>query len=224
MQRRKVLPKGASTRMIRIGKNACLPESFPLETEALMSSAADESQLLTRIGRGDESALAALYDRFSRPIYSMVLRITYNERDAEEIVQDVFLTVWRTAATFDAQRASAFTWLTTVARNKAIDRIRASQRRIPPPPSTETNSGNEAVDPSANPADEVSQADRSESLSLIVRTLPTNQRQAIELAFFDGLTHPEIAERLGETIGTVKSRIRLGMDKLRIKLKGAREE
>jgi RNA polymerase sigma-70 factor (ECF subfamily) len=206
------------------GEIGLLSVHFPLESKACMSSAADESQLLMRIGRGDELALAALYDRFARPIYSMVYRITHNERDAEEIVQDVFLTVWRTASTFDPKRASAFTWLTTVARNKAIDRIRAAQRRIPPPPSEEVASVRESVDLSANPADEVSQADQSEALGSIVRTLPTNQRQAIELAFFEGLTHPEIAERLGETIGTVKSRIRLGMEKLRQKLKGGRNE
>ncbi len=185
-----------------------------------MQSTTDESQLLARIGQGDESALGALYDRYSRPVYSMVLRMTQSETEAEEIVQDVFLAVWRTAGSFDADRAKVFTWIITVARNKAIDRIRSLRRRLPASLMTDVSNHAEGVDNGADPLGNTIHADESLRLSHMVNELPVNQCQAIQLAFFEGLTHPEIASRLGETIGTVKARIRLGMEKLRQKVKG----
>lgn len=168
----------------------------------------DEPQLLARIGNGDEKALGDLYDRYSRLIYSMVLRITHSESETTEIVQDVFLTVWRSATSFDAERAKISTWLTTVARNKAIDRHRTLQRRLPEgertPSLAHSNQGTiEAA-----------------RLSSMVGELSSNQCHAIQLAFFEGLTHLEMADRSGETPKTVKSHIRLGMEKLRQKAKG----
>lgn len=185
-----------------------------------MQSSVNESQLLARIGQGDEGALGDLYDRYSRPVYSMVLRMTQSETEAEEIVQDVFLTVWRTAGSFDAKRAKVFTWITTVARNKAIDRIRSLRRRLQVSALPNGSDLVEGVDDSADPLGNAILGDESLRLSHMVNELPVNQCQAIQLAFFEGLTHPEIANRLGDTIGTVKARIRLGMEKLREKVKG----
>lgn len=147
----------------------------------------------------------------------MVLRMVRSEVDAEEIVQDVFLTVWRSALSFDPERAKVFTWLVTVARNRAIDRIRSIRRRIP---TIHTTAAPESADPADTPLDSAMMADEGKRLSDLVGALPVNQYRAIQLAFFEGMTHPEIAERLGETIGTVKAQIRLGMEKLRQKVKG----
>jgi RNA polymerase sigma-70 factor (ECF subfamily) len=175
-----------------------------------------------RIAHGDESALGELYDQLGGLLFSLARRITGNDREAEEIVQDVFVSAWRNARAFDIRRSSPATWLTTMTRNKAIDRLRATRRRLPAaPPDTEFLP--EAVDPAATPAQVAQANERAERIAGWMSELPPNQRQAVELAFFDGLTHPEIATRLDETIGTVKSRIRLGLERLRQKMKGGAE-
>lgn len=178
--------------------------------------------LLPRIARGDEKALGALYDACGGLVFSLARRITGNDREAEEITQDVFVSAWRNAGQFDPQRANAATWLTTLARNKAIDRLRASRRRLPLAPE-EVGTPTEQKDPAPTPAEAVARSDRAKRIRLWIGELPPNQREAVELAFFQGLTHPEIAARLNETIGTVKSRVRLGLDRLRHKLKGGAE-
>jgi len=179
-------------------------------------------ECLHRIADGDESALGALYDQLGGLLFSLARRITGNDREAEEVVQDVFVNAWRNASAFDAQRANATTWLTSMTRNKAIDRLRASRRRLPAAPQ-DAEFMPEAVDPAANPSQIAQSDDRAARIVGWMSELPPNQRQAVELAFFDGLTHPEIATRLNETIGTVKSRIRLGLDRLRQKMKGGLE-
>ena len=182
----------------------------------------DEENCLRRMAAGEEDALGDLYDRLGGLLYSLARRILGSDREAEEIVQDVFVSAWRNARSFDPTRASVATWLTTMARNKAIDRLRANHRRIPAPPA-EPDHILEIRDEVANPAQAAQQDDRRQRIAAWVGELPPNQRQAVDLAFFEGLTHPEIAARLGETIGTVKSRIRLGLDRLRQKMKGATE-
>lgn len=182
-----------------------------------------DANLLARMAKQDARAVGDLYDRFGGPIYSFVSKMLGNTRDAEEIVQDVFLSAWRNAASFKPETANAFTWLVAIARNKSIDRMRHSARRIPGPPGTDPDR------PDPDPADETPDPgaltalhDEAQSVREWVNDLPSNQREAIELAYFEGLTHPEIAERLSESQGTVKSRIRLAMEKLRQKLKGSR--
>ncbi len=186
-----------------------------------MDGANDELQLIKRLGEGDESVVGELYDRFARPLYSMVHRILRNPADAEEVVQDVFVSLWKNADTFDDRRSSPFTWLVTIARNKSIDRIRRTQRRLPEAPgSAEPNPAAEPVVESPDAAAETGGNERAAIVSRWVAELPLNQREAISLAFFDGLTHPQIAERLHESVGTIKSRIRLGIAKLRRKSGG----
>jgi RNA polymerase sigma-70 factor (ECF subfamily) len=182
----------------------------------------DEENCIRRIASGDEGALGELYDRLGGLLFSLARRIVGNEREAEEIVQDVFVAAWRNARTFDPARASVTTWLTTMVRNKSIDRLRTSRRRLPAAPA-EPGHVVEIPDEGANPAQSAHQHDRQQRIAGCMEDLPPNQRQAVELAFFEGLTHPEIAVRLGETIGTVKSRIRLGLDRLRQKMKGGLE-
>lgn len=175
---------------------------------------------MRRIAEGDEAALGALYDRYANPLYAMVSRIVGNQQDAEEVLHDTFLSIWKRAASFETTRARVFTWICAIARNKAIDRIRSIHRRIPTAPATEPSPARQEVDPGASPSERSASAERRRIVSDWVKTLPDHQREAIELAFFAGLTHPEIASRLGESMGTVKSRIRLGMEKLRALQKG----
>lgn len=182
----------------------------------------DEELCIRRMADGEENALGDLYDRLGGLLFSLSRRVLGNDREAEEVVQDVFVSAWRNARSFDASRASVTTWLTTMVRNKSIDRLRTSRRRLPAAPA-EPEYVAEARDESADPAQAAQQDDRRERIAGWMRELPPNQRQAVELAFFEGLTHPEIAARLGETIGTVKSRIRLGLDRLRQKMKGGLE-
>jgi RNA polymerase sigma-70 factor (ECF subfamily) len=182
----------------------------------------DEENCIRRMAAGEETALGDLYDRLGGLLYSLARRILRSDREAEEIVQDVFVSAWRNARGFDPVRASVTTWLTTMARNKAIDRLRANRRRIPAAPA-DTEHLPEMRDQAADPSQAAQQGDRRGRLAGWIQELPANQRQAVELAFFEGLTHPEIAAHLGETIGTVKSRIRLGLDRLRQKLKGGLE-
>ncbi len=178
--------------------------------------------LLRRIARGDEKALGALYDACGGLVYSLARRVTGSDREAEEITQDVFVAAWRNAGQFDPGRANAATWLTALTRNKAIDRLRATRRRLPAAPA-EADEWPEPADPAPGPAETIARDDRTKHIRLWIGELPPNQREAVELAFFEGLTHPEIAARLNATIGTVKSRIRLGLDRLRHKLKGGLE-
>jgi RNA polymerase sigma-70 factor (ECF subfamily) len=185
-----------------------------------MDGTNDELDLIKRLAAGDEAALGELYDRFARPLYSMVHRILHNPADAEEIVQDVFVSLWKNAETFDGRRSSPFTWLVTIARNKSIDRLRRTQRRLPEAPgSAEPNPATEPVDETLDAA-ETAGNERAAIVAQWVGELPENQREAVSLAFFDGLTHPQIAERLHASVGTIKSRIRLGIAKLRRKIGG----
>lgn len=179
-------------------------------------------KLLHRIAEGDEEALAALYDACGGLIYSLARRVLNSDREAEEITQDVFVAAWRNARTFDPARSSATTWLTALTRNKAIDRLRTARRRLPAAPADAADLP-ETADPAPTAAELAARGDRAMRISAWIAELPPNQREAVELAFFEGLTHPEIASRLGETIGTIKSRIRLGLERLRHKMKGGVE-
>ncbi|MGH8048225.1 MAG: sigma-70 family RNA polymerase sigma factor [Chthoniobacterales bacterium] len=178
--------------------------------------------LIRSMAEGDERALGDLYDANAALLYGLALRILHNEREAEEIVQDVFLAAWRNARSYDPARANVATWLTTLLRNKAIDRLRANRRRLPSQPN-ESEHLPEPRDPTADPAGAVHKMEVRQRVTAWMAELPPNQRQSVEMAFFDGLTHPEIAKKLGETIGTVKSRVRLGLDHLRRKMKGGVE-
>ncbi len=176
----------------------------------------EDAALLQRMARGDQSACAALYDRFSRPLYSIALRILGEPADAEDVVQDVFLALWEKAASFEAQRGSAFGWAVTLTRNRAIDKLRTRRRRSQlladsfaddlPGPSTP---------PTSDSLEDLSARETSHAVRTALATLPVEQVRALELAFFSGLTQQEIAARLAEPLGTVKARIRRGLFKLR---------
>ena len=173
---------------------------------------------LERLARGDGDALAELYDRHARPIYSLALRILKNPSDAEDVVQDVFAQAWRQAGRYDVRRGVVAAWLLTLSRSRAIDRLRARRAR-----EDRTAADGAVADLKVEmPAPDLQLLSREQVAR--VRTaldeLPLLQRIAIELAYYEGLTHAEIAERLEQPLGTVKTRIRLALGKLRDALAG----
>jgi RNA polymerase sigma-70 factor (ECF subfamily) len=180
--------------------------------------AAADQAALTRMARGEADALAELYDRHGRLVYSLALRIVRDQSDAEDVAQEVFAQAWRHAARYTATRGTVAGWLLNMTRSRAIDRLRRrpSQRHTP-----FEDAVGDLID-AAPPIDEqVAWAGRAAQIRDALGELPLLQRIAIELAFYEGLTHPEIAERLEVPLGTVKTRIRQGLLKLKDRLAGA---
>lgn len=177
-----------------------------------------EAELLGRIATGDEGAFTTLYDRFSPGLFPFVMRMVRDEKEAEDILQEGFSHIWRRASTYDAARSSAFTWTVMIFRNKAIDRLRVRQRvqrtvdRV-----TEEFSGDE--NGSESTSLDVNRRDEGVRVRTALQQIPEEQKAAVELAFFRGLTHEEIAQRLDAPLGTIKARIRRGLLKLRDFLK-----
>jgi RNA polymerase sigma-70 factor, ECF subfamily len=171
-----------------------------------------DAAAVARVADGDPEALRELYDRYGRIVYGMTYRLTHDAQLAEEATQDTFLAVWRRASTFDPDRAKLTTWLFVIARNRAIELIR-SRARAPEPQEDVEPPGEES-----DPADLMAVADDAEKIATALAELPESQLEVIRLAYFDGLNHSEIAERLSQPLGTVKSRIRLGLNRLRVLL------
>jgi len=166
-----------------------------------------------RCAQRDESALAALYDESSQLAYTIALRILQDEADASEVVLDVYKQVWEGAARFDEQRGSAAAWIVILARSRAMDRRRslgARRRSV-----VRTEELPEVISSAPSPERLAMASQSSQSVTRALAVVPAEQREALKLAFFDGLTHAEIAEQLGEPLGTVKTRIRLAVSKLR---------
>jgi len=176
----------------------------------------EDGELIRRMAAGDKRACSELYDRFSRPLYSVALRILSDQSEAEDIVQDVFLSLWEKAGSFDLARGSAFGWAITLTRNRAIDRLRTRRRRstlLSESFVDDLPGGTATIDPDS--ADDLIFKEKSVEVRAALATLPPEQVRALELAFFSGLTQQEIAARLSEPLGTVKARIRRGLLKLR---------
>ena len=166
-----------------------------------------DAELLQRIRRGDEGAMAELYDRFSAVVFSAALRVLGEASQAEDVLQEVFLQLWRNPSAFDANRGSLAAWLAVIARHRAIDHLR--RRR----PETDFEEVVLSVDPGLD-----NQAARSEAIGRIrgvMESMSDEQRSAVEMAFFEGLTHTEIAEKTGEPLGTIKTRIRSALIMIR---------
>jgi len=176
----------------------------------------EDAELVRRMSRGDKSACAELYDRFSRPLYSLALRILNDRSEAEDVVQEVFLSLWEKAEAFEANRGSAFGWAVTLTRNRAIDRLRTRQRRstLLSESFVEDLPGSQAAS-EPDSADDLMFKESSVAVRAALAGLPPDQLRAVELAYFSGLTQQEIASRLSEPLGTVKARIRRGLMKLR---------
>lgn len=171
--------------------------------------------LIQRIRQKDMNAFSLLYDTYCRMLYTLALRILRDQADAETIVHDVFLYLWEHMDVYDEGRGSLSVWLVTLTRNRAIDRRRAGTSR---------RDTLESADPlpdglqswnTSEPLESLLEQERQSIVRNALATLPSAQRNALELAYFDGLTQAQIAEQIGEPLGTVKTRIRLGLRKLR---------
>ncbi|MGH9900724.1 MAG: sigma-70 family RNA polymerase sigma factor [Pyrinomonadaceae bacterium] len=167
--------------------------------------------LLHAIARGDSRAFAALYDSYSHILFGLLLRILHSRPEAEDVLQEVFLQIWQRASTFDETRGRPFTWLVTLTRSRAIDRLRANDSRDRAADAA-TRDVPESV---ADPVDDAFRAEQGEVVRRALDAIPEEQRRTLLLAYFEGLTQTEIAARLKEPLGTVKTRMRAGMMKLR---------
>jgi RNA polymerase sigma-70 factor, ECF subfamily len=168
-----------------------------------------DEALVALVARGDESALAALYDRFGRIAYGLSLRIVRDRSLAEDAVQEAFLGIWRSADRFVAERAKASSWILTLVHRRAVDLVRREERRRAEPIES-------APEPATGSADEEAWLRlQRERVQDALRRLPDQQREALELAYFGGFTQSELADRLGEPLGTIKSRMFSGLSRLR---------
>ena len=191
-------------RDVRLARDVVVPE--PLT----------DSALVARCARGDESALAQLYDRYSSVSYGLAMRIVRDAALAEDVVQEAFLAAWRGASRFDEGRSKVSTWLLSLVHHKAVDLVRREEARPKP-------AGEDAPErpDDADVAREVVRADDAAAVRRALVQLTAPQRQVLELAYFGGLTQSELAEHLGEPIGTIKSRTHAALGRLRELLDGA---
>lgn len=181
-----------------------------------------DEALVALVARGDDSALGELYDRVGRVAYGIAYRILRDERLAEDAVQEGFLAVWRSAATFRAERAKASTWIVTLVHRRAVDIVRKEERRRAEP--LQADARPDTADPSGSAEDAAWLGFERDRVQAALRTLPDAQREAIELAYYGGYSQSELAERLGLPLGTIKSRMFAGLARLREVLDDAESE
>jgi RNA polymerase sigma-70 factor (ECF subfamily) len=187
-------------------------------------------ELVRRMQAGDEQALGAFYDRWFPVVSGVVGRILRSDGDVEDVIEETFWQAWRQADRFVAVRGSVQTWLLTIARSRALDRLRASKRRReeslddPGTPESMLSARDEAPGATNDPSHAVEHAERRRLVLSALADLPGEQRQALELGYFGGLSQTEIAEQTGQPLGTVKTRMRLAMQKLRERLAVLRED
>ena len=171
-----------------------------------------EEDLISLVGDGDAEAFALLYDRHSRAAYSLAYRLMNGRQAAEDLLQDSFIKVWRSAGGYRVRRGSVRTWILSIVRNRAIDQFRSEESR------RRTRDEVEASTPTSYPSEAFAETWRNtqqEQMREVLKMLPQEQLRILELAYFCGCTHVEIAERLSLPLGTVKGRMRLGLEKLR---------
>ncbi len=173
------------------------------------NDATDEMRLIARLRAGEQQAMSELYDRYAKVVYAVALRVLQDAAAAEDILQDVFLQLWRNPDAFDASRGSLAAWLAVIARHRSIDRLR---KRRP-----ETDIEECVITSGPDLRDDTERALVVEKVRGALAEMNPDQRSALELAFFQGLTHSEIAAKTGEPLGTVKTRIRSGLQQLRAK-------
>lgn len=192
-----------------------------IESETLRPELAQDNDvgLIKAIAARDEVALAQLYDRYRAILFGLLMRILNNREEAEDVLQEVFLQVWRKAADFDENRGRPFTWLVTLGRSRGIDRLRtlAVRERVA------EASAREVIEEISDAAGDAFRSEQRGLVNDALAKLPDDQKRPLMLAYFDGLTQSEIATRLGTPLGTVKTRMRTGLIKLRELLAGKGE-
>jgi RNA polymerase sigma-70 factor (ECF subfamily) len=188
------------------------------------SAEPDDAAVLRRMAAGDEQALGTFYDRWQPLVHAVVLRILRQRDDVEDVVEEAFWQAWRQAERYETSRGTVQTWLLTIARSRALDRVRSLKRLREDP--LEGESGDEFVQQAAegDPAMDAESAERRVIVLAALAELPAEQREALELGYFGGLSQSEIADRLEQPLGTIKTRMRLAMQKLRDRLQILREE
>ncbi|MEH2111908.1 sigma-70 family RNA polymerase sigma factor [Nostoc sp.] len=179
------------------------------------SLVADDASLLTRIAKHDQTALSQLYDRYAKIIYAVAFKSLRSVEESEEVVLDVFAQVWRIADRYDAVKGRADTWLFVLARSRILDRLRKLQRSQLSSPVSTKLSEIQTQYQSVDPIQEVLICERRDRVLSALKLLPSEQRLVIELAYYQGLTHSQIAAQTEMSLGTVKTRIRLGLNKLK---------
>jgi RNA polymerase sigma-70 factor (ECF subfamily) len=172
----------------------------------------DDASLLRLIQQGEQDAVAALYDRYAGVAYGLAFRITTNAATAEDVVQDAFVSLWKQAPRFDPERGQVRSWLLTIVHHRAVDAVR---RRAGRPERALPEGPEEFEATSGRPEELAEMALDAEAVREAVRRIPDDQRRVIEMAYFMGMTHVEIAEETGTPLGTVKSRLRIGLEKMR---------
>ena len=189
-----------------------------------------DAALVARMASGDEQALGALYDRWATTVHTLAYYLLGQADEAEDAVEETFWQAWREAGRYDASRGAVSTWLSTIARSRALDRQRARRRRNEEPLESATSTSAEdssarADSPAlaADPHHEAEHAERARDIAIALAKLPAEQREVIELAYFGGLSQSEIAARTSLPLGTVKTRARLALEKLRAPLAQHRE-
>lgn len=189
----------------------------PQDSVELRTRDQNWTSLIKQVADGDQSALTTLYDSTSRLVFGLILRIVSDRATAEEVLLDVYTQVWRQASSYDSTRGAPLAWIMTIARSRAIDRLRSGkhdqQSKEP------LDSIGEVTSNTIDPEEATVNSERQRIVRSALETLSAEQREVIELAYFSGLSHSEIALRLGQPLGTVKTRTRLGMMKLRDLLK-----
>lgn len=172
-----------------------------------------DDELIVALRKGESWAMSALYDRYARLVFSLALRILNDRSAAEEAVQEVFVKVWRRCKEYDAKRGKFSSWLSGIAHNHAIDELR--RRRVRPSASEDEDAMAEVVSDDPAPLDLALQSLERRRIVEALQAIPAEQRRPIEMAYFEGFTQQEISNRLHEPLGTIKTRMRLGMQKLK---------
>ena len=174
---------------------------------------AEDAELLRAVARGDEAAFARVYDRYSAILLGLLLRILRSRAEAEDVLQEVFLQVWQQARSFDPARGRPFTWLVTLSRSRAIDRLRAVDSRERAAQRSAEDAPPDAA-PQARADEDAIRAERAEAVRDALGELPEEQRQVLVLAYLEGMSQSEIAAAKNQPLGTVKTRTRAGLKKL----------
>ena len=188
----------------------------------LSEDAAGDVAIIRRMAQGDESALGALYDRWSDGVHALVVRIVRDEAEAEEVVEAVFWQGWQQAGRYTGDRGTPGAWLLAIARSRALDRLRTIRRRRDDVAADDSVFANEPA--IGDPLSDLSTNERAGRVVAALDSLPPEQRTVLELAYFEGLSQTEIADRLSQPLGTIKTRARLALRKLRDTLSVLREE